>query len=154
MMARPPRRLGERVVDREMLSRIVLLAVVSAISALAALDLGLDGGLLGGSGDLETARTMAFSTLVLGQVCDAFNSRSPRVSAFVRPFDNRLLWGSAAVTIVLQLAVVHLPLMQTAFDTAPLGLREWGIVIALASTVLWTDEIRKLLHRSKVRPSG
>ncbi len=149
MMDRPPRRLGERVVDRDMLYRIVLLAVVSAISALAALDLGLEGGLVGGGGDLETARTMAFSTLVLGQVCDAFNSRSPRASAFVRPFDNRLLWVSAAVTIVLQLAVVHVSFMQTAFDTAPLDLREWGIVVVLASSVLWADEIRKLIVRSR-----
>ncbi|MDJ0767336.1 MAG: cation-translocating P-type ATPase [Ilumatobacter sp.] len=150
-MTRPPRRVGDRIIDRDMLNRIFLLAVVSAISALAALDLGLDGGLIGGSGDIDTARTMAFSTLVLGQVCDAFNSRSPWSSAFVRPFDNRLLWASAVVTILLQVAVVHLPFMQTAFDTAPLGFGEWAIVIALASTVLWADEIRKLVVRRQSR---
>lgn len=147
VMAMPPRRLGDRVIDRDMLERIALLAVVSALAALAALDLGLKGGLLGGDGDLATARTMAFSTLVLGQVCAAFSSRSALVSAFIRPFENRVLWVSAVVTILLQLAVVHLAFMQRAFDTAPLDGWEWLIVVALASTVLWADEIRKLVHR-------
>ena len=149
VMSDPPRRIGERVINRDMIERIVLLSIVSAVSALAALDLGLAGGILGGSGDLATARTMAFSTLVLGQICDAFNSRSPRVSAFRRPFDNRALWLSAVVTILLQVAVVHLGFMQTAFDTAALGLREWAIVIALASSVLWADEARKWYFRRR-----
>jgi potassium/sodium efflux P-type ATPase len=149
VMSGPPRRIGERVIDRDMLERIVLLAIVSAVSALAALDLGLPGGLLGGEGDLATARTMAFSTLVIGQVFDAYNSRSPRISAFHRPFENRALWVSALVTILLQLAVVHLGFMQTAFDTAALGIREWAIVVALASSVLWADEARKWYFRHR-----
>lgn len=147
VMHRPPRRLDERVVDRSMFQRIGLLSVVAAVAALAALDLGLDGGPLGGSGDLATARTMAFSTLVIGQVCNAFASRSDVVSSFVRPFENRLLWASAAVTIVLQIAVVHLPFLQRAFDTAPLDLRRWVIVIVLSTAVLWADELRKLALR-------
>jgi P-type Ca2+ transporter type 2C len=146
VMERRPRRLTDRVVDREMLGHIALIAVVAAIAALAAIDLGLPGGLLpevSGTVDLDTARTMAFTTLVLGQICNAFNARSSRVSAFVRPFENRLMWVAVTATVALQIAVVHLPFMQSAFDTAPLGPAQWATTAALASTLLWADEIWK-----------
>ena len=154
VMDRPPRRLDRPCVDRQMLVTIGLIGVTAAVAALVALDLRLPGGLLGGDGDIRTARTMAFSTLVLGQIFNAFNARSDFVSAFVRPFENRILWASVVVTIGLQVAVVHLSWLQQAFDTAPLDITEWLITLALASAVLWVDELRKLLHRSKVTPSG
>jgi Ca2+-transporting ATPase len=149
VMDRPPRRLDDRVVDREMMGHIGLISIVAALAALAALDLGLPGGLLGGDGDLATARTMAFTTLVLGQVANAFNARSSRVSAFVRPFENRVMWASVGVTVLLQIAVVHLPFLQAAFDTAPLDVREWAIVATLASTLLWADELWKVRLRRR-----
>jgi magnesium-transporting ATPase (P-type) len=97
---------------------------------------------------------MAFSTLVIGQIFNAFNARSDRVSAFVRPFENRILWLAVVVTVGLQVAVVHVPWLQSAFDTAPLDVNEWLITLALASAVLWVDELRKLVHRSRVRRGG
>ena len=147
VMDRPPRRLSDRVIDREMLVTIVLIGSTAAVAALVALDLRLPGGLLGGDGDIKTARTMAFSTLVIGQIFNAFNARSDRVSAFVRPFENRILWASVIVTVGLQVAVVHLSWMQRAFDTVPLDATEWLITVALASAVLWVDELRKLAYR-------
>jgi len=149
VMDRPPRRLHDRVIDREMMVTIIVLGITAAIAALIALDLRLDGGLLGGSGDIETARTMAFTVLVLAQICNAFNARSDVVSAFVRPFENRILWASIGVTVLLQVAVVHLGFLQTAFDTASLDIVEWLLCIALASSVLWIHEIRKLIVRNR-----
>jgi magnesium-transporting ATPase (P-type) len=107
-----------------------------------------------GTVDLDTARTMAFTTLVLGQICNAFNARSSRVSAFVRPFENRLMWAAVGVTVLLQIAVVHLPFMQSAFDTAPLGLAQWATAAVLASTLLWADEIWKWWLRRTDQPAN
>ncbi len=152
VMDRPPRRLTDRVINGEMLVTIVLIGLTAATAALVALDLRLPGGLLGGDGDIKTARTMAFSTLVIGQIFNAFNARSDRVSAFVRPFENRILWASVIVTVGLQVVVVHLSWMQRAFDTAPLDATEWLITVALASAVLWVDELRKLVYR--IRRAG
>ncbi|HEY5662910.1 MAG TPA: cation-translocating P-type ATPase [Ilumatobacter sp.] len=147
VMDHPPRRLTDRVIDREMLVTIGLIGVTAALAALIALDLRLPGGLVGDGGDIATARTMAFTTLVFGQVFNAFNARSDRVSALVRPFENRVLWGSVGVTVALQIAVVHVPWLQQAFDTAPLDVAEWSIALGLASAVLWVDEARKLIAR-------
>jgi magnesium-transporting ATPase (P-type) len=92
---------------------------------------------------------MAFTTVVLAQVCNAFNSRSDTTSAFVRAFDNRLLWAAAAATVLLQVAVVHLPPLNRSFDTTPLDAGQWALCVALASSVLFVDEVRKWWSRRR-----
>ncbi|MDH3681509.1 MAG: cation-translocating P-type ATPase [Acidimicrobiia bacterium] len=149
MMDRPPRRVGDRLVDNTMLVTIGVVGATIALAGLVALDLELRGGLLGGSGDLVTARTMVFTTLVLAQIFNAFNARSDRISAFVRPFDNRLLWAAVAVTVALQVLVVHAPALNRAFDTVPLDARRWAICLALSSSVLVVEEGRKLVVRAR-----
>ncbi len=151
VMDRPPRSLGERVVDRQMGMMIGLIGSVTALVSLAALDLGLPGGLIGGSGDLATARTMAFTTLVLAQVFNAFTARSATVSVFVDVFSNRLLWAAAGATVLAQVAVVYLPGLSAAFDTESLTFEEWLICAGLSSVVLIAGEIAKMVARYRRR---
>ncbi len=151
VMDRPPRRIDDRIVDHAMLVTILVVGATIAVAGLVALDVELAGGLLGGSGDIVTARTMVFTTVVLAQIFNAFNARSDRVSAFVRPFDNRLLLGSVAITIALQVLVVHTPAMNRAFDTVPLDGRRWAICAALATTVLFAEEVHKAVRRARLR---
>jgi potassium/sodium efflux P-type ATPase len=147
VMQRPPRRLSDRVIDGEMWFGIFWVGLVMAIVTLVALDLRLPGGLVGGSGDIEQARTMAFTTLVVAQLFNCFNARSDRTSAFQHLFTNRWLWGAIALSLVLQVAVVQLPFLNEAFGTTPLGLADWLICVGLASVVLWADEGKKLVER-------
>jgi calcium-translocating P-type ATPase len=147
VMRRRPRGLRDRVIDRDMWIGIVYVGLVMAVVTLAALDLRLDGGPLGGSGDVETARTMAFTTLVLAQLFNCFNARSERTSAFHRLFTNRYLWGAVALSLALQVAVVQAPFLNDAFATTPLSLEDWLVCTALASVVLWAVEAKKLVER-------
>ena len=149
VMRDPPRAITARIIDRSMIVTIALIGATTAIAGLVALDLELTGGLLGGSGDLTSARTMVFTTVVLAQIFNAFNARSDSVSAFVRPFDNRLLWAAAGVTLALQIAVVHLRPLNEAFDTVALDARQWAVCAALASSVLVVDEVRKFIVRRR-----
>jgi magnesium-transporting ATPase (P-type) len=147
VMGRPPRRLTDRAIDAEMWFGISYVGLVMAVVTLAALDLRLDGGLLGGSGGIDEARTMAFTTLVFAQLFNCFNARSDRTSAFSHPFTNRLLWGAIAISVLLQVAVVELPFLNNAFGTEPLGLDDWLVCVGLASAVLWAVELKKLVGR-------
>ena len=147
VMGRPPRGFGDRVIDGEMWIDIVWVGAVMAVVTLVALDLRLRGGMLGGSGDVAHARTMAFTTLVFAQLFNCFNARSARTSAFHRLFTNRFLWGAVALSALLQVGVVQLPFLNDPFGTAPLGLRDWLICVGLASAVLWAAEAKKLLGR-------
>ncbi|HET6850494.1 MAG TPA: cation-transporting P-type ATPase, partial [Gaiellales bacterium] len=149
VMDRPPRRLTDRVIDAEMWVGIVWVGAVMAGVTLLALDLRLPGGIVGSSGSVAKARTMAFTTLVLAQLFNCFNARSDRTSAFHRLFTNRYLWAAIALSALLQIAVVQLSFLNNAFDTTPLGLQEWLICLALASIVLWADEAKKLIQRRR-----
>jgi magnesium-transporting ATPase (P-type) len=145
VMRRPPRRLTDHVIDRGMWVTVVATGLVMAVVSLLALDLRLDGGFVGGSGGIDEARTMAFTTLVLAQLFNCFNARSERVSAFHGFFANRWLWAAIALSVVLQVAVVQLAFLNDAFETTPLSLDEWLICVGLASAVLWASELRKLV---------
>ena len=153
VMTRPPRRITDRVIDGEMWFGIVWVGAVMAVVTLAALDLHLDGGVLGGSGDIVEARTMAFTTLVLAQLFNCFNARSDRASALPRLFTNRVLWGAITLSALLQVAVVQLPLLNDAFATTPLSIDGWLTCIGLASLVLWAAEAKKLVERLVRRPA-
>ncbi len=153
VMVQPPRPVGARIIDRAMLRTIVVIGSATALVGLVALDLRLAGGWLGGSGDIDTARTMAFTTVVLAQVVNAFCSRSDTVSVVVGLFTNRLLWLAAAVTIAAQVAVVHLPFLSSAFATESLSWREWGVCSLLAIGVLAPAEASKWLVRRR-DPAG
>ncbi|HEX5165783.1 MAG TPA: cation-translocating P-type ATPase [Thermomicrobiales bacterium] len=146
VMGHPPRRLTDRVIDAEMWVSIGFIGVVMAAVTLAALDLRLDGGLLGGSGEIDEARTMAFTTLVFAQLFNCFNSRSDRTSAFNHLFTNAWLWGAIAVSVALQVAVVQLRFLNDAFGTTPLPAGDWLLCAGLASIVLWADEAKKIVE--------
>ena len=151
LMTRAPRKPTDRMIDAKMSRVVGLTGVIVALSALASLDLELTGGLLGGSGDLVSARTNAFTTIVLAQIFNAFNARSYRASAFTQATSNRWLLSAAAATLLLQIAVVHLPFLNVAFGTTPMGVDDWLVSLALASSVLWVEEARKAALRRRGR---
>jgi P-type Ca2+ transporter type 2C len=122
VMQRPPRGLEDRVIDAEMWIGIAWVGTVMAAVSLAALDLGMAGGLFASDGDAVDGRTMAFTTLVLAQLFNAFNARSDRVSAFHHLFTNAWLWGAVALSLALQVLVVQSPWLNEAFGTRPLSL--------------------------------
>ena len=148
VMSRPPRRLTDRVIDAPMKRGVLSVGLVMALATLFTLDIELPGGLVEGSATLREARTMAFTTLVLAQLFNCFNARWERESAFHDTFTNPWLWAAVALSLVLQVGVVYLPFLQPAFSTVPLDTRDWLVCAGMASTVLWTEELRKLLARA------
>jgi P-type Ca2+ transporter type 2C len=153
VMARPPRRLDARVIDSRMWSGVLQIGLVMAVVTLLTIDLYLPGGVLEGTYDLATARTAGFTTLVLSQWFNCFNARSATTSAFVRPFNNSWLWGALGLSALLQVAVVHLNVLNFAFGTVPLSLNQWLVCAALGSVVLWASELRKWVSRRGTLPA-
>jgi Ca2+-transporting ATPase len=151
VMRHPPRRLSDRVIDRQMQLGVVFVGLVMALVTLFTIDLKLPGGLVEGSAGLVEARTAGFTVLVLAQLFNTVNSRSDRTSALHGLFTNRWLWAAIALSLALQLLVVHVPLLNRAFGTTPLSAADWALCVALASVVLWTDELKKLVVRRVAR---
>ena len=151
LMTRKPRQLHERLIDGRMWTSVVQTGLVIAVLTLLTMDLYLPGGLIPGSGDLTTARTAGFTVLVFASLCTCFTARSDITSAFAGLFANRWLWGAVTLSLLLQVAVVHVQFLNTAFGTAPLALDQWLVCAAMASGVLIYSELRKLVSRIRRR---
>jgi Ca2+-transporting ATPase len=95
---------------------------------------------------VEEARTLAFCAIVAFEWLMAFSARSDEHTVFkLGVFRNRALVISIGIAVLLQIAVVYVPFLQTAFDTFPLTLRDWGIVVLAAGGLFTLEEIRKAL---------
>jgi P-type Ca2+ transporter type 2C len=143
LMHRQPRKPTDRVIDAAMWRNILFTGGVMALATLVTLDSFLPGGLLAGEHTLDTARTAAFTVLVLTQLFNAFNARSDTASAFQGLFENLWLWGAVVTGLLLQVAVVEWPFLNVAFGTTPLTGSQWAWCIGMGSTVLWCSEVRK-----------
>jgi Ca2+-transporting ATPase len=98
------------------------------------------------NGSANRAATMAFSTFVLFQFFNVFNARNERHSAFNDHFfSNRMLWFSLSGVLALQIIAVHWPIAQSLFATHGMGLSDWPICIAVASSIWLLEEARKWL---------
>jgi Ca2+-transporting ATPase len=109
----------------------------------------MPGGFVEGPGDLRYGQTMAFTTLMLFQIFNVVNARSDERSAFERLFTNYWLWAAVGVSLALQVVVVYVPFLQRAFGTVGLSGRDWLFCAAVASSVLWLTELRKVLARAR-----
>ena len=147
VMRHSPRGLSDRIIDRAMQLDVVFIGIVMAAVTLLAIDVVLPGGLVAGSGTLDEARTAGFTVLVVAQMFNAFNARSDSDSAFRGMFSNPRLLGAVALSLVLQVAVVHVPVLNDAFGTAPLSVMQWAGCVLLASAVLWAEELKKAAAR-------
>ncbi|NNE97296.1 MAG: cation-transporting P-type ATPase [Acidimicrobiales bacterium] len=155
LMTRPPRKPGEGILTRPMWRRIALMGVVMAFVTLLTLDLYLPGGFFEGESDIVEARTAAFTVLVFTQLFNCFNARSLTTSAFSGLLSNLWLWAAIGLSVVLQVGVVHLEVLNDAFGTSPLDAESWVLAVVLASAVLWVGEAVKLAtRRPVVQPAG
>ncbi|HVB21974.1 MAG TPA: cation-translocating P-type ATPase [Ktedonobacteraceae bacterium] len=152
-MSRPPRTQKSRVISRAMWASIVIVGVIMTVSTLFIMDWSLPGGLIEGHGTLRYAQTMAFTTLVLAQLCNVFNARSDTISAFRSLLMNKWVWLAILLSLLLQVAVIYLPLLEIAFSTVPLNITDWLLCLGVASTVLWGRELTKLAMRRWSRSS-
>ncbi|WP_314687293.1 cation-translocating P-type ATPase [uncultured Bifidobacterium sp.] len=161
VMGRHPRRIADRVVNGAMWGDVVFIGIVMAVVTLAGMDMHLAGGLFTDrslAGDhahqIVEARTMGFTILVFAQMFNALASRSHLRSAFEGLFSNHWLWGAIAVSTALQLVVIYVPVLNSAFGTTPLGPWAWVECVTLAALVLVASELRKVVLRAMERRSA
>jgi Ca2+-transporting ATPase len=151
-MNRPPRPPGESIINREMRARIAIQTVAIASVTLAAYFIGL--GIQGGNSGL--AGTLAFFTLSASELLRAFTARSERYPLMkIGLFSNRWMIIAVISSFILLLAVVYVPFLQPVFDTVPLTLGQWGVILPLMIVPAIVAEISKwaISRRMTVRPA-
>src|SRR5690606_16879555 len=124
VMQRPPRSKTAPLFDRRMLV-VALLQGASVLAVSLALYV-----LAGGNGDAH-ARTLAFTSLMSGNLALIVTNRSWRVSLFSRERHNRTATGVVLGAFAVLVAIVTIAPLRGFFAFAPLA--GWELALALAS---------------------
>ena len=83
--------------------------------------------------DLTKLRTIIFTSTVLFELFFVFNCRSETRSVFrSNLLENKRLVLAVVVSFLLQLAVIYVPFLQPMFETVPLNLTDWLIILAMS----------------------
>ncbi|MGA0262727.1 MAG: cation-translocating P-type ATPase [Ilumatobacteraceae bacterium] len=146
IMRRAPRPVSEKILTPKRWGAIVYSSVIMALGTLGVLIWA--PGPEAEAGVATVAGTMAFNTFVLFQFFNIFNDRSDGIWVFRRhTLTNPQLWIALVAVIVLQVGVTHVGFMQRLFDTTSISSTQWLVSIAVASSVLWFEELRKAFVR-------
>ena len=127
-MDQPPRPPTEPIINRSMRVGIGIQTVAITSVTLGAYFVGLRAH----PEAPQYAETMAFVTLSFSELLRAFTARSERYPLIkIGVFSNPVMLYSVAASFLLLVAVVYLPFLQPIFDTVPLGLAQWELVLPL-----------------------
>lgn len=145
IMDYPPRDPDEPILTKSILTRVFFQGLSIAISSLIAFIIGMKLF----PGEINKARTMVFTTLILSELLRAYSARSDRFT--IRElgiFSNESLVLSTAFSFGLLILVLYIPFGQMIFETFALSLRDWAIVIPLSLIPLFLNEVNKLKRRN------
>jgi len=89
-------------------------------------------------------QSMVFTVLTLSQLGHVLAIRAERASLFsIGVFSNRLLLAAVALTFLLQMATLYVPVLNSIFKTQPLSAAELVLCLTLSTIVFWGVELEK-----------
>ncbi|MCW2617579.1 MAG: cation transport ATPase [Modestobacter sp.] len=159
LMARPPRKQGQNVIDKAMLLRAWgLMGLLSAALSMGLFFLvltrgGWTPGATTGSGSplhdvYLQATTATFAAIVACQIGTAFAARTQHSSLrAIGLWTNPLLLAGIAFELVFAAAVIYLPPLQAVFGTAALSGWVLALLIPMPVLVWGLDEAYRALRR-------
>ncbi len=144
IMARPPRRPDEPIIDKIMRTGMAVQTVFITAVTLGGFFIGL------GQGGISEARSVAFTVLSFSELLRAYTSRSELHSVFrIGVFSNRYMQYAVLASVALLLLVIYVPFFNPIFETMPLTLRDWAEIVPLMLVPSAAAEVTKLILRMR-----
>ena len=144
IMQKPPRKINDHLLKGRIGFNIIYQGIVQTVIVSGVFIFGLFK-----FGNAQ-ASTMALITLNLIQLFHAYNCISETESIFAKkPFDNKLLFASFIIGMILTFAVCLISPLMTAFGTSKLSLEGYLISIFGAALIIPIVEIVKIFQRRK-----
>jgi Ca2+-transporting ATPase len=149
LMERPPRPPEEPVINREMISGVLVQTVAIAATVLFAYWRGINYfAPKMGTDPVLTGETMAFVTLVLSELLRAYTARSERYPLIkLGVFSNKYMQYAVGFSVALLMVVVYVPALQPIFNTIPLQPQEWLEILPLIVIPSIAAEVQKWVTR-------
>lgn len=146
-MRRRPIPRDEPLLTRVLLSRMAFMTPAIAVSTLGWFTYRLAQGV-----PFPQVQTETFTVLAVCQWFNVLSCRSEVRSVFqMNLLKNPWLIGGLLIGNLMQVMVVFVPFMNKIFHTVPFSLTQVVAIGAVASLVLWVEELRKLLVRRRER---
>ena len=143
IMHRPPRPPATPILDGGLLRRIVLVSLLMLGSAFGLFELAVIN-----DRPLDEARTLAANVFVIIETAYLFNCRSlDRAPWQLDWLANPWVWAGSLTMVALQFGFTYLPWANRLFQTAPLGVTDWGLILLAAIITLGVVEMEKGLRR-------
>ena len=103
--------------------------------------------------ETEIFQTSVFTTLVLAQLMHAYNYRVNNKGIFRKGlFANKFLNLSFLVSMLLQIGIIYIPVLQNVFKTRSLNLYQWLLIISCSlGSVLLINLIDVIINFKKNR---
>ena len=147
IMRRPPRPPDRPLLTATLVRRIGLVSVLLVVAAFLAYHWEIADG-----GSVAQARTTAVNVFVCVQIAYLFSCRAPDGPLLTaRPGRNPMLAPGIGVTAGLQLLITYVPVMNTLFDTAPIGPAAWLTALGAAAAAFVVVEADKVLWQAVQR---
>jgi Ca2+-transporting ATPase len=144
LMRRPPRRPEAWLLDG---GRLLAIGGEGAMLGLIALG-SFSYSLYGLQQDLDQARTVAFTVMVVAQLVHVFNCRSQRLSLFQLGIGtNRSLVWAFLLSLVVQVALLTVPAAAPIFKVAAMSIEDWLLIGTMGILPFLIMEAIKLLRR-------
>jgi P-type Ca2+ transporter type 2C len=146
IMKLPPRPTKEPVINWEMQIGTVVQAVVMTAAVLLAYFIGLAWY----PNDVDRAQTIAFGALCMSELFRAFTARSEHYGMFsIGFFTNKWMLWAVGGSGLLVLITIYVPFLRPFFDTVPLSLMDWLMMLPFILMASVAAEITKVFIRRK-----
>ena len=146
IMNRAPRSPKEAIIDKNMRLSIIVQSLAITVATLFAYNYGLNHF----DGHIESARTVAFATLILSELLRSYSVRSEHKSVFqIGLFTNKALVMGTSLSLLLMLAVIYIPGVNDVFETIPLHLEHYKVILPCALLPFAAGEILKAVKSKK-----
>jgi len=146
VMARPPRNPRQALLDGHLFLRLGLVSLSIGGGSMAGFYYATASGL-----GVNSAHSLAVTILVLAQALYLFSARQLASSSFSWQIlrGSPALWIALGLLLLLQLAFLHLPIMQSLFHTTPLSWQAWVSSLLVAFAIFVFIEAGKAIAASR-----
>ncbi|MFC0178866.1 HAD-IC family P-type ATPase [Thorsellia kenyensis] len=143
VMQRKPRNPKANILDTYAIIRVAYVSLI----------IGLLGFIIGGilrdnEADVALIQTTILQTLVFAQAFYMINCREIHKFSITPTIkENKVLWYSLGILLILQIAIIYLPFINGVMETAPLGFKELALSFIAGLSTFVIVEAEKFFYR-------
>jgi Ca2+-transporting ATPase len=140
IMDQKPRPPKEPIINKSMTWGVVMQTLAITSVTLFAFWQGMNH-------DIRYAETMAFATLSISELLRAYTARSERYPLLkIGFFTNKWMNLAVLASLALVLSVIYIPFLNPIFQTEPLSLVEWALIVPLLLIPSIVAEVTKFIQ--------